>query len=53
MFGSPKLNASQIPFILNFTVENLLSAVDAGSLTQILCSLMNYFVSDLTLIPAM
>lgn len=52
MFGSTKLNASQIPFILNFTVENFLLAGDAGSLTQILCSLMNYVVSDLGLIPA-
>ena len=51
MFGS-KLNASHIPFNLNFTVENFLLAGDAGSLTQILCSLMNYFVSDLGLIPA-
>lgn len=49
MFGST--NASQIEFILNFTFENFLCAVDAGSLTQILYSLMNYFVSDLGLIP--
>lgn len=51
MFGS-KLNASHIPFNLNFTVENFHLAGDAGSLTQILRSLMNYFVSDLGLIPA-
>ncbi len=52
MFGSTKLNASQIPSILNFTAESFLLAVDSGSLTQIPRSLMNYFVSDLGLVPA-
>lgn len=52
MFGSTKLNASRNPFILNLTVENVLLARDAGSVTQLLCSLMNYFVSDLGPSPA-